>query len=264
MEYRRILEHVEKQGFWESGQGDGTVALELYTLCSDGKYHKLDHCGHKLATMVVPLNKMEVESLANNNRGVSLSSTTDRGIGDDEGDGSHEGQQYLNDRIRLLRSMLEWGSDLRNGGEEEDGDGGIGASTSSSSSSSSEKNNVSPLSTSPDSPVLKSQQYPSSITISKEVMVLVWPGGRILRLPRGTTAGDAVKRLKPSTGYKTTRKSRSGGSPALTSSSKDASYPMNQEQQQKHVVNVNNRFVSGDTPLVDGDYIVLGREKLKV
>jgi len=273
MEYRRILEHVEQQGFWESGQGDGTVALELYTLCSDGKYHKLDHCGHKLATMVVPLNKMEVESLANNNRGVSLSSTTDRGIGDlNEGDGSNEGQQYLNERIRLLRSMLEWGSDLRNGGEEEDGDGdgGIGASTSSSSSSSSlssEKNKVSPLSTSPDGAVLKSQQYPSSITISKEVMVLVWPGGRILRLPRGTTAGDAVKRLKPSTGYKTTRKSRSGGGGAAapTSSSKDASYSMSQQQKQKqHEVNVNNRFVSGDTPLVDGDYIVLGRDKLKV
>ena len=68
MEYRRILEHVEEQGFWEAGQGDGTASLELYTLCSDGKYHKLDHCGHKLATMVVPLNEMEVESLAHNNR----------------------------------------------------------------------------------------------------------------------------------------------------------------------------------------------------
>lgn len=273
MEYRRILEHVEEQGFWESGQGDGTVALELYTLCSDGKYHKLDHCGHKLATMVVPLNKMEVESLANNgnnNRGESLSSTMDGGVGDD--DGGNEGQQYLNERIRLLRSMLEWGSDLRNGGEEEDGgDGAIGASTSSSPPSS-EKNNVSLLSsspsTSPDSAVLKDQQYSNSITItiSKEVMVLVWPGGRILRLPRGTTAGDAVKRLKPSTGYKTTRKSRSGGGGGggapSSSSSKDASYSTNQQQQ--HVVNVNNRFVSVDTPLVDGDYIVLSKEKLKV
>ena len=164
-------------------------------------------------------------------------------------DDCDDGQQYLNERIRLLRSMLEWGSELRNGDDDDDDDErGIP----SLSSSEKNNNNLSPLSSisSSSSTVPKTQQFPSSITTNKEVMVLVWPGGRILRLPRGTTAGDAVKRLKPSTGYKTTRKSRNSSS-AVT-------------QQQQHVVNVNNRFVSGDTPLVDGDYIVLSKEKVKV
>lgn len=55
-EYRAIQQHVEERGYFAPGQGDLQVYLEAYILCQDGKYHRVDHCGHKhTGTTVVPL-----------------------------------------------------------------------------------------------------------------------------------------------------------------------------------------------------------------
>ena len=79
-------------------------------------------------------------------------------------------------------------------------------------------------------------------SVSEDVMVLVWPGGKILRLPRGTTAGDAVKRLKPDGG----------------------GYRRRGNHREDEKVNVNNRFVPKETALADGDYLVLSKDKVEV
>ena len=94
-EYERLQKYVDEEGYWGPGQGDSTVNLELYTLCSDGKYHRLDHCGHKMETVAVPLHRW-TESI--------ISSS-------DEDDDLERDEQSIESRTRLLRSMLEWGGE---------------------------------------------------------------------------------------------------------------------------------------------------------
>lgn len=212
-EYAALAEYVSDRGFFSPGQGDLVASLELFTLCGDGKYHRRDQFGHKLPTVAVPLVR---EPVVEEGEVVGLGEQ-----GGDDGPPPPDDAAYMNNRIRLLRSMLEWGADIGSQlpptEEAEEGEG-VDAST------------PSPEPTGPV-PNLAFERSP------QDVMVLVWPSGKILRVPRGTTAGAVAQR-------------EGGGTTGV--------------RRRRDLVNVNNRLVAEGTGLEDGDYVVLTQEAVKV
>ena len=52
---RELAAYVEAKNFWQPGHGDLQACLEMYTLCADGSYHRIDSYGVKFPTVVVPL-----------------------------------------------------------------------------------------------------------------------------------------------------------------------------------------------------------------
>ncbi len=285
MEYSAILDYVAQKGYFSPGQGDLTVNLELFTLCSDGKYHRLDKFGQKLPTVAVPLaadvlletagvgatSDSEMSSsgeedafMSNNSQPRYLSDAEEdqhsvihaetgrpnnsmpsaQNIGAGGGSGAKsvvEETAFLNNRIRLLRSMLEWGADI---GSEipattEDGKQPQGfwnpPATEGSAAGEDGVNGAaanSPVVVPPPGHEMAFETSP------QDVMVLIWPSGSILRVPRGTTAGSVARREGGGGG---------GG-----------------QRRRSGVVNVNNRMVAESTCLQDGDYIVLTQETVKV
>lgn len=250
MEYSALLDYVIQKGYFLSGQGDMMVSLELFTLCSDGKYHRIDQFGHKLPTVAVPLAAMPLPTSAPEEEQSKVLLASSEAQGEDLGEGRPnesipsvagaiagplDEATYLNNRIRLLRSMLEWGADIGSQAPPTSGDttsassqsgGAVGAVAGGASSGSSSPTGPGGGSILPGHE-LAWEQPP------QDVMVLVWPSGKILRVPRGTTAG-AVARREGCIGR------RSG------------------------IVNVNNRLVPEGTSLEDGDYVVLTQETVKV
>ena len=254
LEYSTVLEYVAGKGYFSAGQGDLSVSLELYTLCSDGKYHKLDRFGQKLSAVAVPLSmealQQDAEAVLNTatiespSAGFAAAPSSppplEREEHEEDCDEDEKHDEdiiaagrtgattigappsrppsmdeavYMSNRIRLLRSMLEWGAD-------------IGSELPESVKKQQEEH--------------AAVEYQHQIDLAFEtapidVMVLVWPSGQILRVPRGTSAGAVAR--------------REGGGGARRRST---------------VVNVNNRFVSEKTPLQDGDYLVLTQEAVKV
>ena len=186
--YGDLFDYVSSRGYFSASQGDMKTTLELFTLCSDEKYHRLDRFGHKLPTTAVPLQPVqpvaELEAAAESNASRSDKEAI-----------------FMNSRIKLLRSMIEWGVDVE------------------------------------ESEMYEDSQVPDlSHEEERDIMVLVWPSGKIMRLPRGTTAGDVM---------------------ISHNLSIDCDSPVPS-------VNVNNKMVNESTILEDGDYIVLTNESVRV
>eukprot|EP00890_Picochlorum_soloecismus_P000682 jgi/Picsp_1/1614/NSC_05092-R1_rela spot homologous protein rsh2 len=196
--YEKIYEYVLEKGYFTASQGDMGTTLELFTLCSDGKYHRLDRFGHKLPTTIVPLQSLDaMKSLALASRSAL---TVQRN--------QDPAAAFMNTRIKLLRSMIEWGVDVEDDARQTDDE---------------------------DTLLVDAANVSAS---EMDVMVLIWPSGKIMRLPRGTTAGWVV----------------------------DCHDSMGQlhHEGQPELVNVNNSLVHKDTMLQDGDYVVLTKESLKI
>lgn len=163
--YEELLEYIENKGWFAPEQGDIFVSIEQFTLCSDDKYHRLDRFGRKLPTTVIPLPAHDEQKERKAGR---VRHPHD------------EDAAYMNERIRLLRSMLDWGADL-------------GTQASFPQTSSEEGGEASMISI-----PLELQQDPADQALATEVsppdvMVLIWPSGKIVRIPRGTTAGEIVR-----------------------------------------------------------------------
>lgn len=281
MEYSAILDYVAEKGYFSPGQGDLSVNLELFTLCSDGKYHRLDKFGQKLPTVAVPL---AADVLLGGNESSSTSGESEMSSGEEDafagtgtGTPSHQRYQYsdeeehsavhaghvekttgrpndsmpsskntntnnalveetafLNNRIRLLRSMLEWGADIGNeipASAGEDGKHPQGLLNPAAAAVSGE---ILGYKNGEPSIVGGASAAAAAAESAQDVMVLIWPSGSILRVPRGTTAGAVAR--------------REGAG----------------QRRRQGVVNLNNRMVSESTCLQDGDYIVLTQETVKV
>ena len=132
----------------------------------------------------------------------------------------------MGDRIRLLRAMLAWTKDVEAGGS-----GGRSAGEGAAA------------------PATPTTELPSS----EQLLVLVWPPGAIASVRRGTTAGAlAAERRAPEAG---------AAAPALAAMGAGASDrappPHTLPPPPPVAVNVNNRLVPPDTPLADGDFVVL-------
>ena len=188
--YSNLYDYVLQKGYFIESQGDMNTTLELFTLCSDGKYHRLDRFGHKLATVAVPLQFP-----------LQVNGSVDLSLDEDNISKAKTETEisFMNSRIKLLRSMIEWGVDVEDGVVEE----------------------------------------PSTAVATRDIMVLVWPSGKIMRLPRGTTAGWVLESHKEIEG---------GGT----------------QETACELVNVNNRLLPKETTLNDGDYVVLTNESIQV
>ena len=198
-EYNALAELVNSRGWFQPGQGDFRVALEEFGLCSDGRYHKIDAYGRKLDACV------EILDLSAGPGVPAATSAWDgtlpalqpgsAGLPRRPSDAARTDEEALNDKVRLLRSLLTWEQDLRGVGEDK-AEGAAG---------------VQPAPAAPDA------------LESSEVMCIVWPMGRTLRLPSGSTAGDVAAKFTFS----------------------------------KDFVNVNNALVPASTPLHDGDIVII-------
>ena len=146
-DFQALASVVVDRGWHTAGQGDWRVCLEQFVLCSDGRYHKLDVYGRKLDIFVEPLELLSLSSGTQSSQPVGWAP----GQSDDP----------QNDKVRLLRSLLTWETDL------------IAGETVSE----------------------QPQQMPK--TQNGEVMCIVWPQGSTLRLAAGTTAGAVVERYRP-------------------------------------------------------------------
>ena len=105
-------------------------------------------------------------------------------------------------QTRLLRSMLEWGKDLSSPQEAGVSPTTSTTSTANTSSSSTTTANLAIPALASYSQAARapaaagpSTALPDTVKPPKDVMVLVWPGGRIEQFPRGTTAGNVIQRL---------------------------------------------------------------------
>ena len=214
--YEDLFAYVTERGYFSSSQGDMNVTLELYTMCSDKKYHQYDRFGRTRATRCVPLqlpaeSRVEVnfETRSSSSASPAPPAASSQSSSSKEFTASNEKmtedseRESMSSRIRLLRSMIEWGGDV----------------------------------------IDESDQR-------SEIMVLAWPSGKILRMPNGTTAGDVFLGASDS--------SRASDPP---SASTVTSAPVETGHQGVFLVNVNNRLVSSQTKLSDGDFVVVAVAK---
>jgi len=110
-DYRSLLDYVEHKGWAKAGLGDTMIALEDFILCSDGQYHRIDHCGHILATRLQLLD-MPVEAGLTRSWGSRREAApSSSGAKGPESSWSSE-QREVKEKIHLLRSMLEWGRQM--------------------------------------------------------------------------------------------------------------------------------------------------------
>eukprot|EP00873_Tetraselmis_striata_P018998 jgi/Tetstr1/439262/TSEL_027704.t1 len=161
-DYRDLQNYVDHKGWVEAGHGDQRISLEEYILCSDRQFHRMDHYGHILPARVQLLDMPCAEDAS-----WRVWARGKGAVGAAEGMSGKE-QRQMEEKITLLRSMLEWGHEV----EEQAGVGG-GDGTS---------------------------------------RVLLWPKGSVSRA----------------------------------------------------LVNVNNRLVPENTPLHDGDMVILSRDLLTI
>ena len=200
--YRDLHAYVLDKGYFTASQGDMNVALELFTLCSDNKYHQLDRFGHKRSTCCVPLQMPTEESNTDRAKEKSMSSVS-ASRNDSE-------TVFMNNRIKLLRSMIEWGVDVEDEVKKAD----------------------------------DWQEFESSDQIeNRDIMILAWPSGKILRVPKGTTTGSLYKNHIHV---------------------EASSMPTGTELSGADFFNVNNRLVGSDFILSDGDYVILTNEPVNV
>lgn len=225
--YSGLRAYAAQQGWSRPGQGDLRVHIEEYVLCKDGRYHRRDHLGylHPDTTLTL-LQGYEQDALAAADV-VSSSSSSSTAVSRGRSGSADadvvvppitESPIVQAERLRLQR---QWqmtaakAAQLRSviewgraayGGGEEDPD----------------------------------------LQTTRNISVLIWPGGRIEDLPRGTTAGDIL---------------RDKGLLAVERSGRpdaDVSF------RGGLLVNVNNRLVDEGTVLSDGDLVILAREVLKI
>ena len=208
--YRNLFAYVVEKGYFTSSQGDMNVTLELFTMCSDNKYHQIDRFGQTRGTRCVPLQlerlddpTMIVENPTNADEREKASKETgnmdkkDKKDTKDKDDG--EDRDSMSSRIRLLRSMIEWGGDVIDEAEIDEAD---------------------------------------QRSDDREIMILAWPSGKILRIANGTTAGDV-----------------------FAAGQADGSESSSVKNDTVFLVNVNNRLVPSSTKLSDGDFVVVSVAK---
>lgn len=191
--YEHLYSYVTEKGYFSPSQGDMNVTLELFTLCSDGKYHQMDRFGHKFATTCVLLQLPEKDN---------HSTPESRSVPPPNISKGDEDNAYMNNRIKLLRSMIEWGIDV----EDE-------------------------VTRNPNV-----NEVELGATFKRDIMVLLWPSGNIIRVPKGTTAGGLWDTI--------------------------LAVPSDGEHQ--NFINVNNKQVTKNTLLKDGDFVVLTNDPVSI
>ena len=73
-------------------------------------------------------------------------------------------------------------------------------------------------------------------TFQRDIMVLLWPSGKIIRVPKGTTAGGLW----------------------------DTTLVVPSDCEPQDFINVNNKLVTKSTLLKDGDFVVLTHDPVRI
>uniref|UniRef100_A0A7N0U717 GTP diphosphokinase n=1 Tax=Kalanchoe fedtschenkoi TaxID=63787 RepID=A0A7N0U717_KALFE len=173
--YARLYKKVSDAWWCEPGHGDWCTCLEKYTLCRDGLYHKQDQFQRLLPTFIQVIHLTDKEEQEYGGvvsavfEGKELpydadSAPLERPTRPDS-DKVNSTEASINNKVHLLRTMLQWEEQLRiEAGLREANTGGASYSSSS-----------------PTVPL-------------GEVVVVCWPHGEIMRLKNGSTAADAALR----------------------------------------------------------------------
>lgn len=172
--YAKLYKKVSDQWWFAPGHGDWNTWLEKYTLCSDGIYHKQDQFQRLLPTFIqlLDLDGQELEEYQEIMDVVFQGKELDTLECTEQADKSTNTvitsgtstDARLNNKVRLLRSMLQWEKQLR-----------------SEASTEGVLNILHP-------------DHPNTAVLA-EVLVIRWPDGEIMRMPSGSTAADAARRM---------------------------------------------------------------------
>ncbi|XP_071705962.1 uncharacterized protein [Rutidosis leptorrhynchoides] len=167
--YAKLYKKVSNEWWCEPGHGDWCTCLEKYKLCRDGIYHKQDQFERLLPTFIQVINLSEEEemeywsvvSAVSEGKQVVDSVSTKSSSSASASDWSTPVESGINNKVLLLRTMLQWEEQLRcEAGFQQskvsnvNQGGGFG-----------------------------------------EIAVVCWPDGEIVRLSSGSTAADAATRV---------------------------------------------------------------------
>jgi hypothetical protein len=170
--YCRLYKKVADQWWFAPGHGDWSTCLEKYTLCRDGLYHKQDQFDRSLPTFIQLLDLSDSERddywkvMGMVEQGEEVDLFVDDPTDNERnalGSGSSTTTR-LNNKVKLLRSMLQWEQELRH---EVAPDGSV---------------------------TILNPDHPDSAALV-EVLVISWPDGDIMRMPAGSTAADLARRM---------------------------------------------------------------------
>ncbi|XP_043695135.1 probable GTP diphosphokinase RSH2, chloroplastic isoform X3 [Telopea speciosissima] len=172
--YARLFKKVSDQWWCEPGHGDWCTCLEKYTLCRDGMYHKQDQFQRLRPTFIqiIDLTPQEeamywmvVSAIFEGTQVTSVLSNTSYYEGSSsQASGSTPMEASINNKVRLLREMLQWEEHMRS-------EVGLRDTTH----------------------VTKPEHGPDSVV--GEVVIVCWPNGEIMRMRTGSTAADAARRI---------------------------------------------------------------------
>ncbi|KAF3432676.1 hypothetical protein FNV43_RR23778 [Rhamnella rubrinervis] len=165
--YARLYKKVSDEWWCEPGHGDWRTCLEKYTLCRDGMYHKQDQFGRLLPTFIQVIDLTDQEEseywavvsaifegreLDYIRTSPSFNSVTSTSM-----------ETSINNKVRLLRTMLRWEEQLHS-------EAGVGQTKQ------------------------RNGKCCGSVVLG-EVVIVCWPHGEIMRLETGSTAADAARRV---------------------------------------------------------------------
>ncbi|XAR52094.1 hypothetical protein NMG60_11019995 [Bertholletia excelsa] len=121
--YAKLYKKVSDEWWCEPGHGDWCTCLEKYTLCRDGMYHKQDQFQRLLPTFIQVIDLTEKEeteywavmSAVFEGRQVSsiVSNTSCYERSNSKSSGSTSVDAGINNKVQLLRTMLQWEEQLR-------------------------------------------------------------------------------------------------------------------------------------------------------
>ncbi|CAK9855092.1 unnamed protein product, partial [Sphagnum jensenii] len=173
--YACLYKKVSDQWWFAPGHGDWSTCLEKYTLCRDGLYHKQDQFDRSLPTFIQLLELSDQEK--QEYQEVMLMVEEGKDVEQNSGSGHNDNKPVpddssaevstvtrLNNKVKLLRSMLQWEQELRH---EVAADGSV---------------------------TIFNLDHPNSAALT-EVLVIRWPDGEIMRMPAGSTAADIARRM---------------------------------------------------------------------
>ncbi|XP_057970737.1 uncharacterized protein LOC131159674 isoform X2 [Malania oleifera] len=172
--YARLYKKVSDEWWFEPGHGDWCTCLEKYTLCRDGMYHKEDQFQRLLPTFiqVIDLTEQEkseywavISAVFDDKQIASIASNScsyERPSNNPVRSTSIEAN--INNKVHLLRTMLQWEEQLRS--EVTLGRANQGNKVNAGLES----------------------------VVFGEVVIVCWPLGEMMRLRSGSTAADAARR----------------------------------------------------------------------
>lgn len=170
--YARLHKKVTEKWWCAPGHGDWSTNLEKYTLCRDGIFHKQDQFGRLLPTFIQIIDLTEEEEdeywmvVSAVFEGKETSTLTSESSNADRPTSyppsSTPLSDPINNKVHLLRTMLQWEEQVRRGASW--AERSLGART-------------------------------LTEPILHEVAIICWPYGKIMRMSTGSTAADAGRRM---------------------------------------------------------------------